>query len=157
MTLPSVPWQFWGQPSKKKVGSGPVPGNPHPFSEIVEQSTHSLAYKINQPIKTNHTIFGATLTFWDGPYSVCGVCFSLNKSTSCLSLCLSLNNFCDETSRTWASLSPETRCCSQWILADFESQSELYGLISNLWFAPKAEDQKGKSVKIRCRKAAFCF
>ena len=52
----------------------------------------------------------ATLTFWDGLHSVCGVCFSLNKSTSYLSLCLSLNSFCDETSRTWASLNPETRC-----------------------------------------------
>ena len=50
------------------------------------------------------------LTFWDGPYSVYEVCFSLNKSTSYLSLCLSLNSFCNETSRTWASLSPETRC-----------------------------------------------
>ena len=42
-----------------------------------------------------------SLTFWDGPH--CGVCFSLKKSTSYLSLCLSLNSFCDETSRTWAS------------------------------------------------------
>ena len=38
------------------------------------------------------------------------MCFSLNKSTSYLSLCLSLNSFCNETSRTWTSLSPETRC-----------------------------------------------
>ena len=50
------------------------------------------------------------LTFWDGPHSVCGVCVSLNKSTSYLSLCLSLNSFCNKTSRTRASLSPETRC-----------------------------------------------
>ena len=46
----------------------------------------------------------ATLTFWDGPHSVCGVCFSLNKSTSYLSLCLSLNSFWDKTSRTWGSI-----------------------------------------------------
>ena len=62
-------------------------------------------------IKTDnppHTLL--PLAFWDGPHSVCGVCFSLNKSTSYLSLCLPLNSFCDETSRTWASLSPETRC-----------------------------------------------
>ena len=32
---------------------------------------------------------------------VCGECFSMNKSTSYLSLCLSLDSFCDETSRTW--------------------------------------------------------
>ena len=53
--------------------------------------------------------FQATLTFWDGPHSVCGVCFSLNKSISYLSLCLSLNSFSDETLITLASLSPETR------------------------------------------------
>ena len=41
---------------------------------------------------------------------LCGVCFSLNKSTSYLSLCVSLNSVCNETSRTWASLSPETKC-----------------------------------------------
>ena len=41
---------------------------------------------------------------------LCGVCFFLNKSTSYLPLCLSLNSFCDETWRTWASLSPKTRC-----------------------------------------------
>ena len=41
-------------------------------------------------------------TFCDGPHS--GVCFYLNKSTSYLSLCLSLNSFSDEISRTCASL-----------------------------------------------------
>ena len=53
------------------------------------------------------------LTLCDGPHSVCGVGFSLNlnKSISYLSLCLSLNSFWDETSRTWASLGPETRYC----------------------------------------------
>ena len=50
------------------------------------------------------------LAFWDGLHCVYGVCLSLNKSTSYLSLCLSLNSFCDETSRTWASWSPETSC-----------------------------------------------
>ena len=35
----------------------------------------------------------------------------LNKSTSYLSLCLSLNSFCDEMSRTQASLGSETRYC----------------------------------------------
>ena len=34
-------------------------------------------------------------------HTVCGECFSMNKSTSYLSLCLSLDSFCDETSRTW--------------------------------------------------------
>ena len=42
------------------------------------------------------------------------MCFSLNRSTSYLSLCLSLNSFCGKTSRTWASLSPETNCVISW-------------------------------------------
>ena len=52
-----------------------------------------------------------------GWHTVYGVCFSLylNKSTFYLSLCLSLNSFCDETSRTWASLGPETRYCGFWL------------------------------------------
>ena len=29
--------------------------------------------------------------------------------------CISLNSFCDETSRTWASLGPETRYCGFWL------------------------------------------
>ena len=52
------------------------------------------------------------LTFWDGPHCLCGVCFSLKKLTSYLSLCLSLKSFYNETSRTWASLSHEIRCVS---------------------------------------------
>ena len=72
--------------------------------------------------------FSALLALWDGPHSVCGMCFSLNlnKSTSYLPLCLSLNSFCDKTSRTCASLSPETRYVISvkrpWILARFMSQ-----------------------------------
>ena len=34
-------------------------------------------------------------------HTVCGMCFSLNKWTSYLSICLSLTSFCNETSRTW--------------------------------------------------------
>ena len=83
------------------------------------------------------------LTLCDGPRSVCGVYFSLNlrKSISYLSLCLSLNSFCDETSRTWALLCPKTRYhgfwlfqVPNWVLAGsesqpcgFESQSEVNG------------------------------
>ena len=71
-------------------------------------------------------------------HNVCGVCsfLNLNKSTSHLLLCVSLNSFCDETSRTWASLGPEARYCGFWlgwvsdqwvqvpnrVLAGFESQ-----------------------------------
>ena len=40
----------------------------------------------------------SALTLCNGmAQSICAVCFSLNKSTSYLSLCLSLNSFCDET------------------------------------------------------------
>ena len=38
------------------------------------------------PIKTDNLIPWSALAFWDGPHSVCGVCFSLKKSTSHLSL-----------------------------------------------------------------------
>ena len=64
-------------------------------------------------------------------HTVCGVCFSLNKSTSYLSLCLCLNSFCVESSRSRVSLSPETRYarsqlkCVQLpvqVLAGFKSQ-----------------------------------
>ena len=59
-------------------------------------SSHSLAFEITQPIKANHTTFQGYSLFWDDPlYSVCRVCFSLNKSTFYLSLCLSLNSFCN--------------------------------------------------------------
>ena len=49
------------------------------------------------------------------PLSVECVSLNLNKSTSYLSLCLSLNSFCDETSRTWASLGSESRYCGFWL------------------------------------------
>ena len=62
--------------------------------------------------------FEAALTLCGSPHSVCGVCFSLNKSTFYLSLCLSLNSFCDEISRTWASLGPET-CDLSWKTVSF--------------------------------------
>ena len=55
---------------------------------------------------------GATAAFWSDLHSVCRGCFSLNNFTPYLSLCLSLNSFRDETSRTWASLSPETSVIS---------------------------------------------
>ena len=63
------------------------------------------------------THFTAAFTLWNGPHSVCGVCFSLNlnKPTSYLSLCLSLNSFCNETSRTWASFGPKTRYHRFWL------------------------------------------
>ena len=54
------------------------------------------------------TYFGAShLQRW--PHSVCRVCFSLSKFTSYLSLCILLNSFSDKISKTWTSLSTETR------------------------------------------------
>ena len=81
--------------------------------------------KLHSLLKLTMPNFRAALALCDGPHSVCGVCFSLclNKSTPYLSLCLSLNSFCDETSRTWASLGPETRHCV------FKSQSVVNGFI----------------------------
>ena len=66
--------------------------------------------KLPSSWKLNPSYFRTTLSFWEGPCSICGVCFSLNKFTSYLSLCLSLNSFWDETSITATSISPETRC-----------------------------------------------
>ena len=48
-----------------------------------------------------------TLGPWDGARCVCGLYISFNKSTSSLSLCLSLNSFCEQG--TWASVSPDSR------------------------------------------------
>ena len=100
----------------------------------------SLAYEITQPIKTNHTAFPHhSCPLWWPTH--CGVCFTLYlpKSIPYLSLCFSLNYFCGETSRTQASLGPETRYCGfrlglspamwiwvpNWLLAGFQSQSEV--------------------------------
>ena len=64
--------------------------------QLLEWSSHSLAYEITQLSKTNHTTFPGHCTLWW--LMPCGVCFSLNlnKSTSYLSLCLSLNSFCND-------------------------------------------------------------
>ena len=75
---------------------------------------HWLAYEITQPIKANHT------TFRGGIHSLCWPtvsveCFSLNKSTSYISLCLSMNSFCNEMPRTSNPLGPETRLCGFWL------------------------------------------
>ena len=58
-------------------------------------------------MKTKHTIFKG-LSPYKMAHTLSVECFSLNKSTSYLSLCLSLNSFYNKISRTWASLGPET-------------------------------------------------
>ena len=40
----------------QKVGGGPVPGDPCPFSKVVGVILPLLAYEITQPIKTNHPV-----------------------------------------------------------------------------------------------------
>ena len=76
-------WSFKANHKDKKLDGGPFSGNSHPFPKIIG-------------------ILFPLITLWNDPL--------LNKFTSNLSLCLSLNSFCDETSRTWSSISPETRC-----------------------------------------------
>ena len=108
------------------VGGSPNPENLHPFPKMVGIILPLISIR-NYPTYTKLTgpHFGATLALCDGPHSVCGVCFSpnLNKSTSYLSLCLSVNSFWDETSRIWASLGFETRYQRVW--AGFKSQAGL--------------------------------
>ena len=79
-----------------------------PSPKQMKQFSHWLTYEITQPIKTIQP---------HGPHSLCGVCSSLNldKSTSYLSFCLSLDSFCIETSRTWASLGPEISFHGFWL------------------------------------------
>ena len=95
----------------------------------VAQSQTRLKRLSSSSIKTSHATLATALTLCNGPYSICGVYFSLNlnKSTSYLSLCLSLNSFCDGTvgfgwvwvpatwvqvpSRVLAGLSPSTWVC----------------------------------------------
>ena len=82
---------------------------PTPSPKELKYSSHSLAYEITHPCKN---------------WQVSGM--FLSRSTSYPSLCLSLNSFCDETSRTWVSLSPETMCVIS-VKTEFKSQSELHG------------------------------
>ena len=93
----------------QEVGNGANPGILHPFPKIVGIILPLISIW-NYP-----TCFLVVLSPCNGPHS--GVCFSLNlnKSTSYLSLCLSLNSFCDKTSRTCAPLGPETRYHGFWL------------------------------------------
>ena len=92
-----------------KVGIGPVSGTPHPFPQILGIILQLMSLWNYPAHKKWPCHISGSLAFWDGPITVCGACFSLNKSISYLSLCLSLNSFCSETQRTWSSVSPDTR------------------------------------------------
>ena len=81
----------------QKVGSSLIPGNLHPFLKIIGILLPLIAYEIAQSIKTNHTIFWVShLLRWP---TFCRVCFFLNLTYLPI-ICLSLNSFCNETSRT---------------------------------------------------------
>ena len=114
MTHLEVPWQFQGTVKRLRSGWWPKSRKSPPLPQ--NESSHSWAHKITQPIKTNHDTFHSRCIYPLWWPALCGVCFSLylNKSTYS-SFCLSLNSFCNETSRTWASLGPETRYCGFWL------------------------------------------
>ena len=80
--------------------------------------------KLPTPIKTDNPIPWGRSRLLRWP-TLCLWSVLLSKSTAYPSLCLSLNSFCHDTSRTWVSLSPETRCVISvgrpWVLAMFES------------------------------------
>ena len=129
MTHPPVPWQFWSQPSKiKKCVLAQFLEIPLPFPKIAGIILPLLSLW-NYPAQKKLTMpyFRVVLTFWDDPHSVCGVNFSLNKPISYLSLCVSLKFFCNETSVTWASVNPETRCMTLLKSHGFKFQSEMHG------------------------------
>ena len=79
------------------VGSGPNPGN---LPNVVGIILPLISIWNYQLVKTNHATYCRPT-----------LCLNLNKATFYLSLCLSLNSFCNETLRTWASLCPKTRYC----------------------------------------------
>ena len=111
MTHPEAPSQFQGTVKRPRSGQRPNSWKPPPLL----QNRWNNVYEINQPIKTNHTTFGGCTHSLPWPTLCLCSSLNLNKYTSYRSLCLLLNSFCDETSRTWASLSPETRYHGFWL------------------------------------------
>ena len=118
--------------------SGPWPSSwnspPLPQNSWDNPPTYE-SVKLASPWKLSTPRFQAVaLALWNGSHSVCGECFSMNKSTSYPSLCLSLDSFCDETSRTWAFLCLETRSVISagrpWVLAGFEVRVPAHGFKS---------------------------
>ena len=102
------------------VGDAIQPYHPlsSPSPPAFDLSQHQGLFKLKllSPLEVTTPHFGAAApALCNGPHSVCGVCLSLHKSAAYLSLCLSLNSFCNKTSRTWASLGPETRYCEFWL------------------------------------------
>ena len=64
----------------QKVGSGPIPGNPHPFPKVAAIFFPLISLWNYPPLWKLTTPYpGASLTFRYGPHSFCGMWFSLNK------------------------------------------------------------------------------
>ena len=74
MTLPQVPWQFLGQPWKLKVDSDPISGSPCPFSKMVGIILPLVSLWNYPDYKNYHIFVGHSITFWDRPHSVHGMC-----------------------------------------------------------------------------------
>ena len=117
----------------------------------------------------HHHHVSGLLAFWGGPHSSYEVCFSfacfcfsrrphalgllLPSETfflwnvylsKYLSLCLSLNSFCNETSSTWSSLSVSSKKqwvqVPTWVLAEFKSQFGFWlGSSPDLWVQVSSE------------------
>ena len=87
----------------QRVGIGSTFGNPHLFPKVAAVLLLLLAYEITHHYKTDNSIPCGCPQLLRWPTLSCGTLFSLNKSTSHLSLCHSLNSFCEETSKTWNS------------------------------------------------------
>ena len=152
MTHPPAPWWFWDQPSKaKKWAVAQFLEIPTPSPKQLEKSSHSLAYEITQLIKANPIFWASCFLRWptlsvecispkatlapsDRPHSIYGMCTSLNKTTSCPSLCFSLNSFCNETSAAWAWLGPKTRCVASIKRLWVQVPSDLHGFsFTTMW------------------------
>ena len=84
-------------PKSKKVGGYPIPWNPTLFPKQLEYSPYSLAYVITHLYTLPIPYPGASLVFWDGSHSVYGVCSSQSHSHllrwlhSVFGMCISLN------------------------------------------------------------------
>ena len=124
---------------RPKSGWWPSSRKSPPLPQIVGIILPLISLWNYPTIKTHHTIFPGHLHLLRWP-TLClwSVFLSYNKPTSCWSLCLSLNSFCSETSRTWASLSPEIRYGMSvkrpwvpvliWVWAGFEFQGEFVSI-----------------------------
>ena len=97
------------------IGLGRSPGGGHgsPLQYSCLENTHGQRNLVGcspQDHKELDTTEHST-AFRDDPHSICALCFSLKIINPLLThQCFSLDSYHDKTSRTWASLSPETIC-----------------------------------------------